>query len=224
MTEFDNLARALAEYNRVQAGVVNTNSDNSDNDTDIADKYCSHDNVINEKGVSVCIDCGQEMQVELTYNKEWRHQHAQNENKYASSTPSRIQSRKPEERNIYKDVENFGFSESIIFDANKIYIEVTHGKILRGESRRSVIFACIFYAYKLCGKPQSYERLMLTFNLDRKNALGGLKFVNLHAPKNFKIRTTYITPVNLIDEIMEQFRATEEQKKEVIDIYTRIKN
>ena len=38
------------------------------------------------------------------------------------------------------------------------------------------------------------------------------------------IQTTFITPVHLIENIMDKFNATDEQKKEVTDLYTRIKN
>ena len=51
-----------------------------------------------------------------------------------------------------------------------------------------------------------------------------LKYINLHAPKDSNIHTTYITPANLIDDIMDKFRATDAQKNEVIEIYNKIKN
>ena len=117
-----------------------------------------------------------------------------------------------------------GFSDKIISEANKIYFKVTQGKIFRGNSRKAIVFACIFHSYKLSGKPQSHEKLIGIFKLDRKAGLKGLKHVNLHAPKNSQIRTTYITPINLVEEIMEKFSATKEQKQEVIKLYHMIKN
>ena len=42
-----------------------------------------------------------------------------------------------------------GFSDKIISKANKLYDEVTSGNIYRGNSRKAIVFACIFHAYKL---------------------------------------------------------------------------
>jgi transcription initiation factor TFIIIB Brf1 subunit/transcription initiation factor TFIIB len=183
---------------------------------------CAHPNIITEKGVNVCIDCGEEIYQKISHDKEWRY-YGQSDNKH-SSDPNRVQMRKTEERSIFKDVENLGFSETIISKANKIYLQVTQGKIFRGSSRRSIVFASVFHAYKISGKPQSHEKLIQIFNLSRKTALKGLKYINLYAPKESKLRTTYITPVNLIDEIMQKFSATPEQKQEVIELYEKIKN
>jgi len=183
---------------------------------------CIHENVINEKGMSVCVDCGQEMQYKNTHDKEWRY-YGQGDSKNASD-PNRVQMRKCEERNIFKDVENLGFSDKVVARANKIYAQVTKGKIFRGNSRRAIVFASIFHSFKLGGHPQSHERLIRIFNLNRKTGLRGLKYVNLYAPKDSKIRTTYISPINLVEEILEQFSATKEQKNEVIELYEKIKN
>lgn len=215
MTDFDLFKQALDEYKRVKS------SEESSSDNDLPTS-CSHDNIITEKGTTICVDCGEEIQNKISHNKEWRY-YGQGDNKHYSD-PNRVQMRKTEDRSIFKDVENLGFSEKIIAKANKIYAQVTHGQIFRGNSRKAVIFACIFHAYKISGKPQSHERLMKIFNLNRRIGLRGLKHVNLHAPKDSNIRTTYITPKNLVEEIMDQFSATEEQKQEVIELYEQIKN
>lgn len=193
--------------------------ENSDNET-ILD--CSHLNISSEKGVDVCIDCGEEITKQMYNTKEWRY-YGQSDTRHTSD-PNRVQIRKSEERNIYKDVENMGFSEKIINEANKIYFQVTQGQIFRGNSRKAIVFACIFHSYKLSGKPQSHEKLIHIFNLNRKTGLKGLKHVNLHAPKTSTIRTTYITPINLVEEIMEKFSATPEQKTEVVNLYNYIRN
>lgn len=214
MSEFDLFNHALEEYKK-------TTSNEEDEET-VLETNCYHENVINEKGVSVCIDCGEEIQHRITHDKEWRY-YGQSDTKH-SSDPNRVQMRKNEERSIFKDVENLGFSESIIAKANKIYAQVTAGKIFRGNHRKAIVFACVFHAYKISGKPQSHERLIQIFDLNRKDGLRGLKYVNLYAPKESKIRTTYITPINIVDEIMEKFSATKDQKQEVVDLYEKIKN
>ena len=68
------------------------------------------------------------------------------------------------------------------------------------------------------------KNLFVFFLLVEKLDLKGLKHVNLHVSKESKIHTTYITPINLVEDIMDQFSATNVQKNEVIDLYKRIKN
>ena len=215
MSNFELFNQALNEYNK--------KTNNDDKMTDINDNIsCLHLNIENEKGMDVCIDCGEEITNKIEHTKEWR-SYGKSDNKH-SSNPNSAQMRKTEERNIYKDVENMGFSDKIISDANKIYYQVTQGQIFRGKSRKSIVFACIFHAYKLSGKPQSHEKLIHIFDLDRKVSLRGLKHVNLNAPKKSTIRTTYITPINLVEDIMDKFSASKEQKEEVIELYNQIKN
>ena len=216
MTDFDLFNEALHEYKKKDISLDIKKIDLN------KEEECLHLNFLNEKGNDICIDCGEEINKKIQNTKEWRY-YGHNDNK-TSSDPNRVQIRKSDERNIYKDVENMGFSEKIISDANKIYFQVTQGQIFRGNSRKSIIFACIFHTYKLTGKPQSYEKLINIFNLNRKVSLKGLKHVNLYAPKNSNIRTTYITPINLIEEIMDKFSATTDHKKEVIELYNNIKN
>lgn len=214
MSEFSLFQQALEQYKQIVETKEETNEKTSSS--------CAHDNVIVERGTSVCVDCGEEIQHKISQEKEWRY-YGQSDNKHVKD-PNRVQARKLEDRNIFKDVENLPFSESIVSRANAIYTEVTKGKIFRGNSRRAIVFACIFHAYKLSDLPQSHDGLMKIFGLERKIGLKGLKHVNIYAPKESKIRTTYITPKSLIHEIMAQFSATKEQIQEVVDIYERIKN
>jgi len=183
---------------------------------------CPHTNISNENGLTTCYDCGKEIEKTIFQNKEWRY-YGNADNK-RSSDPNRVHIRKIDDRNIFKDVENMKFSDKIVSLANQIYIEVSKGQIYRGNSRKAIVFACVFHSLKISGKPQSHEKLMKIFDLSKKNGLRGLKIVNLNAPKNSMIHTTYITPANIIDDIMDKFDANQEHKNEVIKLYDKIKN
>jgi len=217
MTDFILLKQALEKYNRESQDERKDVTEVENNDGG-----CQHDNIIDDKGVTVCIDCGEELQSKILQDKECR-SYGQGDGKNLTDS-NRIQMRKIDERSIFKDVEGLGFSETIVAKANQIYAQVTQGKIFRGNSRKAIVFACIFHAYKMSGHPQSHDKLIRIFSLNRKTGLKGLKFVNLYAPKESKIRTTYITPIDLVDEIMALFSASDAQKKEVITIYEKIKN
>jgi len=216
MSDFKLFEQALNEYEN-----TTSSSGDSGEDEDMISS-CPHSDVVNENGIITCTDCGEEIQKTIQHEKEWRYYGPADTKR--SSDPNRVQIRKSEDRNIYKDVESMGFSEKIVSSANKIYCDTTKGQIFRGNSRKAIIFACIFHSYKLAGKPQPHEKLIRIFSLNRKTGLKGLKHVNLNAPKDSKIHTTYITPVNLVENIMDQFSASDAQKKEVITLYSRIKN
>lgn len=213
MDEFSILENALREYdNKVEQ---------SDGDQGI-EQECSHSEIVEERGSRSCIHCGQEVIKNITYEKEWRYYGA--DDTRHTSDPNRCQARKVEERSIFKDVENMGFSDKVVSLANELYSQVTKDKIYRGNSRKSIVFACIFHAYKIMGKPQSCDNLQAVFNLDRKIILKGMKHVNLNAPKNSEVRNRYITPVEIVDEIMDKLNANQEQKQEVTKLYDLIHN
>lgn len=181
---------------------------------------CEHFDLINENGMIVCNDCGQEIKKVTNNIKEWRYFNSSDK----KNDPNRVQVRKIEERSIFKDVENLGFSEKIIMKANNIYQDVTSGQIFRGKSRKAIVFACIFHAYKINNIPQTPEQLIDLFKIDRKDALKGIKYVNMHAPHESDIYLTSVSPINHIHEIMDKFTASDEYKKEVEELYKKIKN
>jgi transcription initiation factor TFIIIB Brf1 subunit/transcription initiation factor TFIIB len=217
MSDFTLFEQALAQYETIKPETndeLKTTEDNTEK--------CCHSDSIEENGVISCVECGEILQQNILHEKEWRfYGHSDSKR---SSDPNRVQMRKSEERNINKDVENMGFSETIVAKANELYTQVTNGQIFRGESRKAVIFACIYHAYKIAGKCQTPKNLMETFGLNRKNSLKGLKIVSVHAPKDSPIHTSTITAVHHIHDIMDKFSTTPEQKKEVIALYLKTKN
>jgi len=215
MSDFALFKQALAKYEKIKTPKENVSGDESD-------ISCFHGDLVEENGIVSCLECGEEIQRTIMHEKEWRYYGAADSKR--SSDRNRVQIRKSEERNINKDVENMGFSQTIVNMANELYSQVTKGQIYRGTSRRAIVFACIFHAYKLADKHQMPKNLMQIFNLSKKSSLKGMKTVNVNAPKDSKIHTTFITPVHLISDIMEKFKCTPDQKKEVVNLYRRTKN
>ena len=140
------------------------------------------------------------------------------------SDRTRVFARKSDERNIHKDVEKMGFGDKIVSVANDIYNQVTKGEIKRGNSRKAIIFACIFQSFKINGVPQTHDKLINVFGLTRKSGLNGLKIVSLNAPKSSGIHDNHITPENIVKDVMEIFKASPAQIEEVINIYRFVKN
>jgi transcription initiation factor TFIIIB Brf1 subunit/transcription initiation factor TFIIB len=181
---------------------------------------CEHSDLVEENGSIVCSECGIEIRKTITHEKEWRFYG----NSDKRSDPNRVQIRKSEEKSIIKDVETMGFSESIVSKANEFYSQVTQGQIYRGNSRKGIVFACIFHAYKINKNHQPFDDLIKIFGLNKKVGLKGMKIVKLNTPKNSDIHKTFITPQDLICDVMEKFSATESQIDEVINLYSKIKN
>src|SRR3989344_4805054 len=100
-----------------------------------ASSICSHSSIIFNEGITECTECGEQLKTALFDIK--------------NTDPSRLQPRKLDEKSIYKDVEGFGLNHRILSEANRIYIEVSNNQIYRGNSRKAIIFACIYNACKL---------------------------------------------------------------------------
>lgn len=183
---------------------------------------CLHQKILLENNNRICENCGELLNKEVCYERDWRF-YGSHDTKHAQD-PNRCHFRKTEEISIFKDVDKMGFSEKIVLYANQLYDEVTQKKIFRGNSRKGIIFACIFHSYKINGVPHSCESLITIFNIDRKIALKGLKYVNLNANKESLFRNYQISAENIIIEIMDKFYATEDQKQDIIQLYHQIKD
>ena len=215
MSEFEIFEQALSKFNYLQ-------DDEKPKKNEKKAWECCHENKIDDNNIVLCIDCGEEISKNILHDKEWRY-YGQVDSKN-SSDPNRVQYRKYDERNIYKDVENMGFGDKIVSIANNIYMQVTNGKIKRGNSRKAIVFACIYQAYILSDSPKTHDALIRIFNLTKKNGLQGLKHVKLNTPKGHEIHLVHITPIHLIKDIMEKFNAKEYQKEQIINLYKEIKN
>ena len=184
---------------------------------------CDHLDIVHENGITLCTECGEEIDRPILHNQEWRH-YGYADSRRGGGDPNRVHARKIEEKTIYKDVESMNFSQSIVASANDLYMQCTKGQIYRGGSRKAVIFACVFHAYKLAGNHQTPDNLISMFQLSRKAGLKGLKIVNVNIPKDSGIHETVITSKHIFNDIMNKFLTTVEQKEQVYEVYDRIKN
>lgn len=169
----------------------------------------------------ICTDCGMMIETIQLYEREWRYY-----DNSSKSNPTRCVARKTDGMLILKDLENTGIGEHVISMANELYVQVTKGQIKRGKSsRKAIISACLFHAYKRLGTPKSCDMLreiMKDTKLDKSDFLHGFKQVALNSDKKSGVHTTYITPIDIIKEIMILLNASEEHTQNVIAMYERI--
>lgn len=182
---------------------------------------CVHTNVVMDGNNKTCTDCGMQLNKIVTFEKEWRF-YGNNDSKHVSD-PNRCNIRKTEDRSIAKDVHNLGFGDKIISIANDIYEKTTQNRIFRGSTRKGIIFACIFHAYKAVNNPKSCEQLIEIFEIDRKVALKGLKYVNLNIPREYLVNRPLQLDC-LITELMQKFNASMDQIQDVLSLYHQVKN
>lgn len=173
---------------------------------------CLHPVVVTEQSLTMCYFCGSEVICESRPSGGYMPNQAH------------CYTRKTKEKSIYPDIQNMNISDHIKDIANDIYIEVCRERVHRGNKRKSIVFASIFHAYKLANNPQSCDTLIRALNINRKDALKGLKFINENLSKNSPVRTLYITPEHLIHEFLENFEITEENEREIVDLYHQIRN
>lgn len=178
---------------------------------------CMH-KTTESNGYQICILCGHIIKQNLSNsNKEWRYYGVSN------NDPNRTHIRKVDTKSIHKDIENMNLGEDVVFTANNIYVQVTQNKIYRAKSRKSIVFACVFNAYKILNIPQTPDSLLKMFGIKRKIALKGLKMVGMKIDQT-SIKNKYITPDVIIKDILKQFSSTEKQIQEVVDIYHKVRN
>lgn len=228
MSNTDNIFDIFDEFDQKHENLfdIEENIEDDSKNLDLIEKdvckddSCSHINTVNESGTYLCRDCGLELSKVMSYEKDWRYYGSDDTRK--NSDPNRCHIRKVEDKSIFKDVESFGFSEKIVNTANDIYAQVTKGKIYRGNSRKAIIFGCVFHSIKINGKSYTCESLGDIFQLDRKIILRGLKHVSLNAPKSSQIKNKNGTS-ELLDEYIVKFDIKED-RDEIIDIYNKIRN
>lgn len=169
---------------------------------------CLHTNVIFNQYNKICLLCGEEV------NQDIIKTHIDSE---------RCNIRKECEKNISNDVRYLNISSKVVQIANDLFVQMINNNIRRGSARRSIIFACVFQAYKITGNPQNPHMLMELFRITKKAGMKGMKYLNKHVPKTSQIRFVRITPVDNIRNIIHKFGSTPEQEDEIIQIFNSIR-
>lgn len=84
---------------------------------------------------------------------------------------------------MWRDVENMGFDDVTIAKANEIYSKATNDRTLRGKSRRMVVIACAYYAYKVLGNHKDPKELLDVYGMNESDSFKGFKIVTVNVPR-----------------------------------------
>ena len=183
------------------------------NEVKIVNESCSHSNITPVRlGGSVCLDCGVELVLEYNTpeyeSPEWRNFSESN------TDQSRCFVRRVQDRNIITELEVLNIDKKLIDETNNLYLSITKNDILRGSSRKGVIFACLFYIYKLKNNPKTPEELNSIINIPKKVISKGMKYYNLRASKEQK-QNTYIDPIHFIPSIIDKLNNFKHKNKQI---------
>jgi transcription initiation factor TFIIIB Brf1 subunit/transcription initiation factor TFIIB len=191
-------------------------------DKNFLEDPCKHLDVIDDGGTNTCADCGSELSKQSSFEQEWRY-YGNQDNNY-SSDPSRCHYRKVTEKSIHRDVESMDFPTKIVITANRLFEMVTKGEIYRGNSRKAIIFACIFQSFKRDGNPKSLEYLQIKFGLKRKVISKGMNHFGMNVRKDVKLDYRCISPNDLIPEILQKLHSDKKHVNNVLELYKIITN
>ncbi len=189
-------------------------------------KDCPHSSVTVIDGSEVCYDCGEEIIKNLSYSQDWKyHSESDDSSSNRNSNPSRCTVKKVEEKNIYKDIQTYGIPIDVATFANRLYMIVSKGAILRGNPRKGLIFACVFNSYKSKGSPVNPDRLSKIFNITNKVRAKGIKNFCLGTDKSAIASSEnriYIRPTHYVPDIMKLFHSSKKHTAQVVGLCDKI--
>ena len=145
---FDLFETALKNYEQIEESKKTKYKE----ETKSEPNACDHKHVILKNGTETCTTCGELLKTKIMHDKEWRC--------YSNSgkkDPNRVQIRKVDDRNIFKDVQGLGFSNKIVSLANDLYSDVSKGKILQRELSEGYNF-CVYFSRLQKSRPPSNAR------------------------------------------------------------------
>ena len=183
------------------------------NSQNCASQNCAHEETVEEHGIMICMLCGTELDMPSMTTYE----------------TGRCQFRVGRDRSLYDDIQGLPVPPDIAKIANDVFLEtckppeVSDGRTHRRACRKSIVFACIFYAYKLRNEPRTCDTLAREFNVPKKCILRGIKYVNEHGPKIVNTNK-YITPEHLIREYLATFDPTVDWVDGAVAIYLQVED
>lgn len=186
-----------------------------------SDDLCAHTNVTKDKGYTICQDCGIELYEDISHEQEWRYFGDQDNR--GSSDPSRCQYRKAPEKGIKNELSKIGFPPDICDLADKLYLVITQGEIKRSELRRGIMFATVFEAYKIKGRPKVPQDIQVKIGINKKTMSQGLTHYKTKCPREY-FNYEEIDAKNFIPQIMNKLNIKQEHIDKVLVLYDKIKN
>lgn len=219
MSEESNLEYCLQEWTE-SCSLLN-NQNNAKNLDNVA-SICSHFSTEINKGAVTCMECGIELGNEYALGEEYRAYYDSKSTRRAD--PRRCHNRTVrKEKSIMKELSALQLPNCVAEEANFLYKKCTENKLLRGNARKALVFACVFNAFKFQGDPRCPEEIQVKFDLTRKEISRGLSVFNICIGK-YK-EPAYITVEHIIPRIMALLSSSESHIEQVQELWaTKLQN
>lgn len=108
-------------------------------------------------------------------------------------------------KGITKEIEHLGLAPAVAARANQIFLEVTRETTVKKNSRKSLIFACIFRAYKEQNMVMDVQKLQQSFGIRQKKISEALRIVQ----SKITAQIPPTMPIDLVMPILRNFFAAE---------------
>lgn len=228
---FDLLEQASSEYTKSSENVENVehvedfdinDQYETSSDTDIdqfaPDIKCLHEHISENNDVYECIDCGEQIKIDMSLEKSGSYPSGKKD-------MGRHQIHKVKLKGIYDELRELNFPDPIAKSTNEIYMYVSKKSnerqkaitsdptglkkdpVFRRFTRRSIILACVSWAYRNQKKYKipSIDHLINIFQVKRRKVYSGLKFVNQFLCKTENKPKIYYTPLHSVSDILDKF-------------------
>lgn len=184
---------------------------------ELPDGACTHEgegSFVIMEGQTTCRHCGLVVPMEFLagtsagsmldkqqFRPEWRN--------FGEGDSSRCYMRRQDKlRTVMGDIVHLIRDPEVLSRANQLYFQVTKKDILRKSSRRGVIFACVFHAYKENGQARTPDELAIILNMRKKVVSKGLKYFYMQLSKTEQLNPVYITPFHFFPTLWRQVGLT----------------
>lgn len=188
------------------------------NDTKFEFK-CDHKITCTIQSSVLCVKCGEEVNKQELVSQEWVNHSTPGK---ITGDRSRVVRRPVYNKNIHSELQDMGIPDHIITKANELFKEATHENIKRGKRRKSILFACVYFAINLEIGPFPPNHLFKIFRIHKKLGLRGIKDVTLGVSKDSPIFSIDIDPFHYISYFMNGMRASLSEIDSVKSVYDKI--
>uniref|UniRef100_A0A6C0LZR8 Transcription factor TFIIB cyclin-like domain-containing protein n=1 Tax=viral metagenome TaxID=1070528 RepID=A0A6C0LZR8_9ZZZZ len=122
---------------------------------------CEHIETTFIDGADVCMDCGLCIDAPVSKSVEQNRE------------PSRCHKQRGEQRTLYDVIKDKNVPKAIAETANTRYVHIVKDQIYRGDRRKAIVVACIYYAYLDHGEPRPIDYFESWFKLKKKRVSEG---------------------------------------------------
>jgi transcription initiation factor TFIIIB Brf1 subunit/transcription initiation factor TFIIB len=145
-----------------------------------------------------------------------------------SSTKTFYSQRKSSYQSVFDNIVGSHLFDNLTIDSanllfTKVYDPKNPRKLKRGNSRKCVAFACMYYACIMHGHPYTMDELCTLLNVARKQATTGIKFFTFHIPDDMRYVLKSDDDIYTLKQLMRDHHIAESEQRMVEHLYSYIK-